>query len=33
MVVNEIRSQYVEENDLFRTILKRIYEEWDADPS
>ena len=30
MVVSEIRAQYVDENDLFRTVLKRIYEEWDA---
>ena len=29
MFVSEIRSQYVDENDLFRTVLKRIYEEWD----
>ena len=31
MVVSEIRSLYRDENDLFQTILKRIYEEWDAD--
>lgn len=31
MVVSEIRSLYRGENDLFRTVLKRIYEEWDAD--
>ena len=30
MVVSEIRSLYRDENDLFRTVLKRIYEEWDA---
>ena len=30
MVVSEIRSQYVDENDLFRTVLKRIYEAYDA---
>ena len=30
MVVSEIRAQYVDENDLFRTVLKRIYEDWDA---
>ena len=30
MVVSEIRGQYVDENDLFRTVLKRIYEAWDA---
>ena len=29
MVVSEIRSLYRDENDLFRTVLKRIYEEWD----
>ena len=31
MVVSEIRSLYRDENDLFRTVLKRIYEEWDAE--
>ena len=31
MVVSEIRSLYRDENDLFRTVLKRIYEEWDTD--
>ena len=30
MFVSEIRAQYVDENDLFRTVLKRIYEDWDA---
>ena len=30
MVVSEVRSLYRDENDLFRTVLKRIYEEWDA---
>ena len=30
MVVSEIRSLYRDENDLFRTVIKRIYEEWDA---
>ena len=29
--VSEIRSLYRDENDLFRTVLKRIYEEWDAE--
>jgi hypothetical protein len=29
MVLSEIRSLYRDENDLFRTVLKRIYEEWD----
>ena len=30
MVVSEIRSLYRDENDLFRTVLKRIYEQWNA---
>ena len=30
MVVSEIRSLYRDENDLLRTVIKRIYEEWDA---
>ena len=30
MVVSEIRSLYRDENDLFCTVLKRIWEEWDA---
>ena len=30
MFVSEIRAQYIDENDLFRTVLKRIYEDWDA---
>ena len=30
MVVSEIRSLYRDENDLFRTVTKRIYEKWDA---
>ena len=29
-VVSEIRSLYRDENDLFRTVIKRIWEEWDA---
>ena len=29
-VVSEIRSLYRDENDLLRTVLKRIYEDWDA---
>ena len=29
--VSEIRSLYRDENDLLRTVLKRIYEEWDAE--
>ena len=28
---NEIRSLYRDESDLFRTVLKRIYEEWNAE--
>ena len=31
MVVSEIRSLYRDENDLFRTVTKRVYEEWDAE--
>ena len=31
MVISEIRSMYRDENDLFRTVLKRIYEDWDAE--
>ena len=31
MVVSEIRSLYRDENDLYRTVLKRIYEAWDED--
>lgn len=31
MVVSEIQSLYRDENDLFRTVIKRLYEEWDAD--
>lgn len=31
MVVSEIRSLYRDENDLFREVLKRIYEEWNAE--
>ena len=31
MVISEIRSLYRDENDLFRTVTQRIYEEWDAD--
>ena len=30
MVVSEIGSLYRDENDLFRSVIKRIYEEWDA---
>ena len=28
MVVSEIRSIYQDENDLLRTVIKRIWEEW-----
>lgn len=31
MVVSEIRSLYQDENDLLRTVIKRVYEEWDAE--
>ena len=31
MVVSEIRSLYRDENDLFRTVTKRICEEWDTE--
>lgn len=30
MVISEIRSLYRDENDLFRTVIKRIYEDWDV---
>ena len=29
-VVSEICAQYRDENDLLRTVFKRIYEEWEA---
>ena len=29
--MSEIRSLYRDENDLFRTVIKRIYEDWDAE--
>ena len=32
MVISEIRSLYRDENDLFRTVIKRIWKEWDAEP-
>ena len=31
MVMSEIRSLYRDENDLFRTVIKRIWEDWDAE--
>ena len=30
MVISEIRSLYQDENDLLRTVTKRIWEEWDS---
>ncbi len=30
MVISEIRSLSRDENDLFRTVTKRIYEQWNA---
>lgn len=30
MVVSQIRSLYRDANDLLRTVIKRVYEEWDA---
>ena len=30
MVVSPIRSLYRDANDLLRTVIKRVYEEWDA---
>lgn len=30
-VVSQIRSLYRDEDDLFRTVLKRIYESWNED--
>ena len=31
MVVSEIHSLYRDEDDLLRSVIKRIYEEWDTD--
>ena len=31
MVMSQIRSLYRDENDLLRTVVKRIYEKWDQD--
>ena len=31
MVISEIRALYQDENDLLRTVIKRIYEEWNPD--
>ena len=30
MVVSKIRSLYRDENDLLRTVIKRVYETWNA---
>lgn len=30
MVITQIRSLYRDANDLLRTVIKRVYEEWDA---
>ena len=32
MNFSEIRSLYRDENDLFQTVIKRIYEEWNEVP-
>ena len=29
MVISEIQSLYRDDNDLLRTVIKRIYEQWD----
>ena len=29
MVITQIRSLYRDENDLLRTVIKRVYETWD----
>ena len=31
MVISEIRAQYQDENDLLRTVIKRVYETWDVE--
>ena len=31
MVISEVRSLYQDENDLLRTVTKRIYEQWDTE--
>ena len=31
MVISEIQAQYRDENDLLRTVIKRIWETWDAE--
>ena len=31
MVVSQVQSLYRDENDLFRTVTKRIWEQWDAE--
>ena len=30
MVISEIQSLYRDEDDLFRTVIKRIYEQWNV---
>ena len=31
MVISQIKSIYRDENDLLRTVIKRIYEQWDPE--
>ena len=31
-VISEIRALYRDENDLLRTVIKRVYEEWEDTP-
>ena len=31
MVISEIQALYRDKGDLFRTVIKRSYEEWDAE--
>ena len=31
MVISEIRAEYRDENDLLRTVIKRIWEMWDTE--
>jgi len=31
MVISEIRLLYRDDKDLLRTVIKRIYEQWDAE--
>ena len=32
MVISQIRSRYRDANDLLRTVIKRVYEEWNPAP-